>query len=80
MVYAAAMEAALLMLDALAIAALVFTSLKNDRLTADEPMTGPFRFTRWAAKPGGQPSRRGASASGLGGRNDATSLSATRRK
>ena len=68
------MEAALLMLDALAVAVLVFTSLKNDRLPPGTPIAGPFRFTV------DQPSRRGNKASGLGGRNDATSLSATRRK
>ena len=68
------MEAALLMLDALAVVALVFTSLKNDRLPPDAPLTGPFRFNT------AQESRRGTRASGLGGRKDATSLSAIRRK
>ena len=39
-----AMEAALLLLDSLAVAVLVFTSLRNDRLRADQPTSGPFRF------------------------------------
>ena len=68
------MESALLMLDVLAIAVLVFTSLKNDRLRPDQPITGPFRFTTH------QDSKRGTRVSGAGGRNDVTSLSAMRRK
>ena len=46
------METVLLMLDVIAMAALVFTGLKNDRLPPGAPKTGPFRYTT------GQPSAR----------------------
>ena len=52
------MEALFFLVNAIAVAILVVTSLKNDQRKAGEPMVGPYRFVETFTPP--KPKRRPA--------------------